>query len=321
MIKVGIIGAQTPDAGELLRILINHPEVDILSLYAPSLTGHRISSVHHGFIGETDFFFVDKIDPSKLDAIFIAENSPIVNSLIEHIGDWEDLRVIDMSPDRHDDWKPSEFVYGLSEMNRKALVRGARLATVPTPIASVSLIPLYPLAAHLLLTSDIEINVKLPESLVTSIDINRVAEEIENQLKSIQHSFDSKVNISLHPSNSLRSIRESIIFKCSLGIDEISRILEETYDDHNFTFTTRESVSDAEVEGTQKCLIFISKPGAGLLELEVVADGFLRGGAGDATHILNLLFSLHEKVGLCLKPTLYNKGNTLSPDATTSWFA
>ena len=116
MIKVGIIGAQTPDAGELLRILINHPEVDILSLYAPSLTGHRISSVHHGFIGETDFFFVDKIDPSKLDAIFIAENSPIVNSLIEHIGEWEDLKLIDLSPERHDDWKPSEFVYGHSEI-------------------------------------------------------------------------------------------------------------------------------------------------------------------------------------------------------------
>ncbi|MDE5675381.1 MAG: N-acetyl-gamma-glutamyl-phosphate reductase, partial [Muribaculaceae bacterium] len=71
MIKVGIIGADTPEAGELLRLLINHPEVEVETLYAPLLAGRQVSSCHHGFIGERSMNFTDRLDLSKIDAVFI----------------------------------------------------------------------------------------------------------------------------------------------------------------------------------------------------------------------------------------------------------
>ncbi len=81
MIKVGIIGADKPDSGELLRILVNHPEVDVVSLFAPGMTGRQVTSCHAGFIGERAMTFSDKIDPSKLDVVFIADDSQVGKDL------------------------------------------------------------------------------------------------------------------------------------------------------------------------------------------------------------------------------------------------
>lgn len=321
MIKVGIIGAESPVAGELLRILIHHPEVDILSLYAPSLPGHRVSSVHHGFIGESELFFTDKMDPAQLDVIFISDDSSFARSLIEHIGDWEELRVIDLAPGRIDSWAAADFEYGLSEINRKALVRGARLAVIPSPVASAALIALYPLASHLLLNSDISIAVSLPDDMKRNFNSASVAAEISKRLKVAQTSFEGHISFSLLPSLSQRAMSLKIEMKCPLGIEEISKIYESVYDDHNFTFTSRDSSPIVEVEGTQKCLISFSKPGAGLLEINVVGDARLRGGAGDAVHVMNLLFSLHEKVGLTLKPSSYLNAGEQQDIDRSAWFS
>ncbi|MDE6443316.1 MAG: hypothetical protein K2K64_02685 [Muribaculaceae bacterium] len=321
MIRVGIIGADSPEAGELLRILIHHPEVDIACLYAPSMPGHRITSVHHGFIGEEDLFFSDKIDLSKIDALFLTDDSPLGDSIVERLHEWENLKIINLSPSRFSDWSISDFEYGLSEVNRKPLVRGARNAIVPSPVASLVLVALYPLASHLLLSSDIKASVKMPESLIETFNPSLTEIEIVRSLKKAQNSFEGKISFNISQSASERSMRIGLALKCPLGIDEISKIYDSVYDDHNFTFISRERIDDAEVEGTQKCLISVSKPGAGLLEIEIVADGRLRGGAGDAVHALNLLFALHEKVGLSLKPSVYSKTSGNSENTRTSWFA
>lgn len=321
MIKVGLIGAETPDAGEILRILINHPEVDLVSLYAPSLSGHKIASVHSGFIGEQALTFTDKIDPAVLDAIFIFDDSDICKKIIAHIGNWDTLRLINLSPSRGEDWGVADFVYGLSEINRKVLVRGARMAVIPNAIAAVSLIALYPLASHLLLSSDILIDANLPADDVRGVDKPLIEEEIDRQLKNVQNSFNGNVRVACHPFDSARALKIKLEIETPLSLDEISRIYDSVYDDHNFTYIIMDSVKEAEVEGTQKCVISLNKTDKGTLSIEAVADCRLRGGAGDAVHVLNLFFALHEKIGLSLKPSIYEKSLGEPRQSQYSWFA
>lgn len=320
MIKVGIIGADKADAGELLRLLINHPEVDIVSLYAPSLSGRMVASWHHGFIGERSLYFSDSINLNDLDAVFIVDDSDFGRSVIESCFGIENLKVIDLSPDRFKNWAKSEMEYGLSEINRKPLVRGAHMAIVPSSVASVALISLYPLAANLLLADKIFIDVSAPEIITKDIDLKVLSWEITRQLKNKQNSFDGEININILPDTDGRAVRVTISMACPLAIDEIRRIYDSIYDDHNFAFTSLSKVGAQEVEGTQKCIISFSKPGAGLIEIDSVADSHMRGGAGDAVHALNLLFALHEKVGLSLKPSRFGNSQDVS-SRQTSWFA
>lgn len=319
MIKIGIIGADSPQAGELLRILVNHPEVDIISLYAPGMAGREISSCHHGFIGERAFNFSDKINPAKLDAVFITDDSEMGRRIVDRVEEWPDLRIINLSPSRFDNWENSDMEYGLSEINRKPLVRGAKTAILPSAAAAVALIALYPLASNLLLASDIDIVISAPPSL-QSPDPKHIEAEITRQLKKYQNSFEGKVNVTFTKGNTERGIRAKASMKCPLSAMEVDKFFEAIYDDHNFTFMTMEQVDEKEVEGTQKCVVSFCKPGAGLIEINAVADAFMRGGAGDAVHMLNLLFALHEKVGLHLKSSVFGDFNHPS-SKQTSWFA
>lgn len=319
MIKIGIVGADSPQAGELLRILVNHPEVDIISLYAPGMAGREVSCRHHGFIGERVLTFTDSINPSKLDAVFIADDSETGRRIVDRIEEWPELRIINLAPSRFENWENSDMEYGLSEINRKPLVRGAKTAIIPSVAAAVSLIALYPLASNLLLDSDIDIEVSAPAALL-SPDPKHISEEISRQLKKYQTGFNGNVYVRFTRGDTERGIRSKVTMKCPLSAIEVDRFFEAVYDDHNFTFMTMEEVSEKEVEGTQKCVVSFCKPGAGLVEINAVADAFMRGGAGDAVHMLNLLFALHEKVGLHLKASVYG-GISAAPSKQTSWFA
>lgn len=319
MIKVGIIGADMPDAGELLRILMHHPEVEITTLYAPALAGRLVTSCHHGFIGEEIVNFTDKFNPSAIDILFIADDSKTGREVLNRSDEWPELKIVDMSPRRFDYWESSGLEYGLSEMNRKSLVRGARLAVVPTAPAALALTALYPLAAHLLLNSDIDITVELPSSLSKTIDPKSVAREIGAMLVKTQTSFNGNVNMVFTPAKFVRSMRTKTVMKCPLDISEIDNIYESIYDDHSFTYTSLSEIGVREVEGTHKCVVSFKKPDAATIELTTVGDCHIRGGAGDAVHLLNLFFALDEKIGLTMKPSCFGNG----PSATqqTSWFA
>ncbi|MDE6336823.1 MAG: hypothetical protein K2L34_09645 [Muribaculaceae bacterium] len=320
MIKVGIIGADSPDAGELLRILIHHPEVDIRSLYAPAWAGRMVTSRHHGFLGEDIVNFSEKLDPSHLDIVFLADNSEKGTNILLNSESIPELRIVDMSPARIDRCDSFGMEYGLSEANRKPLVRGARIAVVPTPAAALALISLYPLAMNQLLNSDIEITIDAPRPIAPTIDIERLNHEITSFLQKTQNNFNGKINIYIRPCDSGRSMRVSSVFKSPLAIAEVDNIFESVYDDHNFTFTSLSEVNRLEVEGTHKCIVSIQKPGAGLLEITAVGDCHIRGGAGDAVHIMNLFFALDEKVGLHLKPSCFSADKT-DTGKSVSWFA
>lgn len=297
MIRTGITGGDSRQGGELIRLLVNHPDVDIVTVVAPSLRGRGVHEVHHGLIGELPLSFSDHIPLDSLSVLFLADKSYLPDALPEN------LKIIDMADALRgmDEFLGEKVIYGLSEINRKPLVRGARIARLPNAIASLALVMLGPIAFHLLLDSDLEIEATLPSDMHTPDFSSEAIAQIKEQLPQIQKSFDADVNVALAPSDSERGMRLRIRLPLSLSPSDVEALYEGIYDDHNFTFLTPGPVSLHEVEGTNKCLINVSQPEPGVILLDAVADPRMRGGAGEAVHLMNLLCGLHEKTGLALK--------------------
>lgn len=308
MIKVGITGAETPLAGELLRLCLHHPDVDIVSVHAPEKAGLPVSSIHHGFIGEERILFTSHFDATALDIAFLIKPLYSETDWMKLMADRPQLKLV-MFNDAVTEGSAEIYapVYGLSEMNRKPLVRGARVAVVPGTLASPLLIALYPLAKHLMLTGDIEVKACGPADVVSPQSIARAEHELQEELPKVQTSFNGKIKIQGTPCDDDRALRLSLSLPAATGVEEIFKVYNSIYDDHNFTFVVAHPISVSEVEGTNKVLISVTKPSAGVLDLEVVADPRMRGGAGEALHLMNLLFNLHEKTGLSLKSSAWQK--------------
>lgn len=305
MIRVGITGAESWIAGELFRLLLHHPEVDIVAAHAPRLKGHAVNRHHRGLVGDTDLRFSDHLDLNDLDVVFVTSSEHSFDPGAEIPSD---LKVIWLHENGHSEvtapFEDLEFVPGVSEMFRKPLVRGARASKILSAPASVALIALFPLALHLLLNDTLKIKAEVPEFIEGKLSAETLKNDLDRYLHEVQLSFNSIEQLEISRSETMRALILDITFNCSVSKEELEKIYESIYDDHNFTFLTASVPSPKEVAGTHKCLLHIDKPSEGEVRIRAVADSILRGGAGDAVHAMNLLFGLFEKTGLSLSAGL-----------------
>lgn len=302
MIKVAISGADTPAAGEIIRILVNHPDVEIVSLVAPGHEGKQMQSIHHGLLGEPKISFTGSFRPDNADVLFIADHN-IKNSDYNKLRKaFPDLKIIVLNPMVEDAViETDEPVYALPEINRKALVRGAKAALIPSPIASITLVSLYPIAKNLLLSDDLMLNISAPSDIVEKESLEKSSEEIALHLNDAQKSFHGSVSFNILPPTSKRGIEMTTSISSPLDLEHILSTYE-IYDDHNFSYAVISPVKLDDVKGTEKVIVSLSLSKEGILSIHAVADGRLRGNAGEAVHAMNLMFGLHEKTGLYLKP-------------------
>lgn len=305
MIRTVILGADTPLSGELIRILAMHPEVEMVGAQANGLEGIQLSDVHHGLIGETDLQFSSSIDLTSAHVIFADATAINVHPILQSCltGNGPKMIIYGASSATLPD---DSCVYGLPEMHRKQLVRGAQAAVVPMPFASMALVALYPFAAHLLLKETIEIVVDAPETIIRETSVAKAETEIKQYISETQRSFSGNVTMKVRESEARRSSLMRIRFSCPLLLDQAIQLYD-CYDDHRFTFVSKKEISVSEVAGTDKCVISVCKEDADSVTLTVVADCRMRGGAGEAVHIMNLLFGLYEKTGLYLKAIDFDK--------------
>lgn len=298
MIKVGIIGAESLVAGELLRLLLHHPEVELKWVYSSSLKGLPLFEHHRGLIGETELRFSERPDFDTVDVVFVSSDSTETEIPMR---EKEDLKVVVLQDDLPLSTDPqgdeTEYVPAVSEMFRKKIVREARAVKVLSSAASISLIALFPLALHLMLNDTVSIKVSLPSSLMSHIHRDGLENELESLLSKVQLSFDKIKDLTFETTENLRAVSVDIFMDSSVDRAEIEKLYNEVYDDHNFSFVVS-SPRPEDVAGTQKCLIEIEKPSEDRLHIHAVADGLFRGGSGDAIHAMNLLFGLFEKTGL-----------------------
>lgn len=321
MIKAGIIGGAGYTAGELIRLLLNHPDVELVWVNSTSNAGNAVSSVHQGLVGETDLHFTSETDFEAIDVVFFCTPHGESRKFMESHDIPEDLKIVDLSQDYriagdHD------FVYGLPEVNRKHLNRGKRVAN-PGCFATAIQLALLPLAKNLLLNSDIHVTaitgstgagVKPSASSHFSWRNDNVSiykpfkhqhlAEIRQTLSTLQHSFNSDINFIPVRGCFSRGIYATVYMDCPVELDEIKKLYEEYYADHNFTFIVDRIPDLKDVVNTNKCLLYLTKENGKLLIVSVI-DNLLKGASGQAVHNMNLLFGLHERVGLQLKASAF----------------
>ncbi|MCM1337480.1 MAG: N-acetyl-gamma-glutamyl-phosphate reductase [Candidatus Amulumruptor caecigallinarius] len=322
MIKAGIIEGTGYKAGELIRLLLNHPDVEITWVTSRDHAGMPLSSCHRGLTGETDICFTDTADTGAINALFVCGDA---GSALADLP--ADVKVIDLRCEARttasiDSEATEGTVYGLPEHARKALVRGATRAVVPGELATALELSLLPLARHLLLNSDIHATAVIgsseadgslneaihtrraenvtPSALLAHADVA----EVTRLLSGVQSSCRSKVNVVGLDGPFARGLITVTYLDCPVATDELVKLYTDFYDDHNFTFVSPDVPDLKEVVNTNKCLLHLRKSD-GMLVIVAVIDNLLKGSAGTAVHDMNLLFGLHERTGLNLKASAF----------------
>lgn len=300
MIDVGILGGTGTHTGELIRILINHPDVMLRQVCEPDLAGRDIKSQHHGLIGESSLKYVDRLEYGKLDVVFVTTSEARLRESLPTLDDAPELCVIDMADDfTHARSLDPLIVYGVPEVNRKPLVRGARRAVIPPAAESLACIAFLPLAMRCMLPRTVMVTVECASGLADAGKVNPA--QVADVLRLSGNEPQPVVDMRFVPGMDSRAIRLSATLDLPMPIDNIVEMYEELYEDHNLTHVVGEAVDSKEVEGTDKCVVSLDKTPDGLLHVQAVADAGMRGGAGDAVHVMNLLMGLYEKTGLALK--------------------
>lgn len=323
MIKAGIIGGAGYTAGELVRLLLRHPDVDLKWVHSSSNASNAVCGVHQGLIGETDLAFTADTPFDTVDVIFLCMPHGKSRAFLEqHSEIPEDLKIIDLSQDFRIDDGTHDFIYGLPELNRKYIIRGKHVAN-PGCFATAIQLALLPLARNLLLNSDIHIHaitgstgagVKPSATSHYSWRNDNISvykpfchqhlAEINQTLHLMQTSFSRKVNFIPVRGCFSRGIFVSAYMDCPVELSEIRKLYDEYYDDHNFTFVVDRMPDLKDVVNTNKCLLYLTKEDGKLLVVSVI-DNLLKGASGQAVHNMNLLFGLHERVGLQLKASAF----------------
>ncbi len=318
MIKVGIIGGAGYTAGELLRILVHHPEVKIEYVHSESNAGNMLSDVHGGLIGETDLSFSDSYQFETIDALFLCSAHGQSRAFLEANSVPERVKIIDLAQDFRDE--SNGFVYGLPEINRER-VKGANKVANPGCFATAIEIAALPLAAAGKLEDELHITALTGSTgagvkpaatthfswRTDNISVYKSFEhqhllEIGRTLKWLQPSYDKMINFVPMRGDFARGIFVSMYIKSDLTQEEAVQLYKEFYADATFTFVVDKYPDLKQVVNTTKGVIAVQKHGDKLHVVSVI-DNLLKGASGQAVQNMNLMFGLDERCGLNLKPS------------------
>ena len=320
MVKVGIIGGAGYTAGELIRLLINHPAVEIAFVHSTSNAGNAVSDVHGGLVGETDLRFSDHYDLTAVDVLFLCSAHGQSRKFWEENPAPVTLKIIDLAQDFRDE--SCGYVYGLPEINRKRIASTTRLAN-PGCFATAIQLALLPLAANALLKNEVHITaitgstgagVKPGATTHFSwrndnISVYKAFEhqhliEIGRTLKTLQPSFDSAVNFVPMRGDFARGIFASVYTECDLTVEPAVELYNDFYRDAAFTFVAQREVDLKQVVNTNKAIVSVAKYG-NKLHIVSVIDNLLKGASGQAVQNMNIMLGLDENTGLKLKPSAF----------------
>lgn len=317
-IKVGVVGGAGYTAGELLRILVNHPNVEIAFVHSNSNAGNPITDVHSGLIGETDLVFTSELSFDKVDALFLCSAHGDSKKFMDENNVPAAVKIIDLSTDYREKRTDHDFVYGLPELNASEIRKAQHVAN-PGCFATCIQLGLLPLAAAGMLTDDIHVNaitgstgagVKPSATSHFSWRNNNISiykafnhqhlQEISQSLRQLQNNFHAAVNFIPVRGNFARGIYATIYTKCNLTLDEAKSLYKDFYKDAAFTFVVDKNPDMKQVVNTNKGIVYLEKHGDKLLIVSMI-DNLLKGASGQAVQNMNLMFGLDEKAGLGLK--------------------
>jgi len=320
-IKAGIVGGAGYTGGELLRILINHPQVDIVFVNSSSNAGNPVYAVHTDLIGDTDLTFTDQL-PQNIDVLFLCVGHGAARTFLAANTIPSNIKIIDLSQDFRLKGNATNFVYGLPELQRESIKTAQHIAN-PGCFATAIQLALLPLASKNLLNAELHINATTGSTGAgqglsatshfswrnNNLSIYKAFEhqhlhEIGESLLQLQPTFDHPINFIPQRGNFTRGILASVYLDTDLNAEEAQALYEEYYQSHPFTHVSGSNIDLKQVVNTNKALIHIEKHENKLLIISII-DNLLKGASGQAVQNMNLLFGLEETSGLRLKASAF----------------
>ncbi len=320
MIRAGIIGGAGYTAGELIRLLVNHPEVEIAFVHSTSNAGNRLADVHGGLEGDTDMRFCDSYDLAEADVVFLCSAHGQSRLWLAGHEVPAGVRIIDLAQDFRDE--SEGFVYGLPELNRERIRRACRVAN-PGCFATAIQLALLPLAAAGLLTDDVHVTAvtgstgagvkpsatthfswRASNLSVYKAFTHQHLIEIGRNVRLLQPSFDGAVNFVPMRGDFTRGILASLYTACPLAEEELRRLYADYYATAAFTRPVAHDVDLKQAVNTNKALLHTALHD-GKAHIVSVLDNLLKGASGQAVQNMNLMFGLDETAGLRLKANAF----------------
>jgi len=339
-IRVGIIGSAGYTGGELLRILIFHPQVDIVFANSASNAGNKLADVHNDLFGDTELTFSSDFH-SDVDVLFLCVGHGDAKKFLDANPVDPRVKIIDLSQDyrlrANTAYQGAQFVYGLPELNKEA-IKSAQYIANPGCFATNIQLALLPLASKGLLKGEIHVNATTGStgagqkpsatthfswrnnnlSAYKSFEHQHL-QEISESLDQLQPGFlpegdgslevgkgslleraASRINFIPQRGDFARGIFSTIYVDVNLSEEEAYELYEDFYAAHPFTHVSKANIDLKQVVNTNKSIMHLEKHGNKLLILNAT-DNLLKGASGQAVQNMNLMFGLDERAGLNLK--------------------
>lgn len=318
--RIGIIGGAGYTAGELLRLLLNHPEAEIAFVHSTSNTGKPVTDIHEGLIGDTDLHFSEDYDLNSIDVLFLCQGHGFSRKFWEENEMPEGLKIVDLAQDYRDE--SDGYVYGLPEANLER-IKGSRKVANPGCFATALQVALLPLAATSKLNGEIHVTgitgstgagVKPGATThfswrTDNLSVYKAFEhqhlaEIKQTLRQLQPGFDSEISFIPVRGDFARGIFAMTYIDTDMTIEEATSLYKEFYKDAEFTHVSDRPVDLKQVVNTNKAIISLEKHGSKLLIISAI-DNLLKGASGQAVQNMNIICGLPQRTGLALKPSAF----------------
>ena len=321
MIKVGILGAAGYTGGELIRVLLNHPEAEIVFANSESNAGNLVSDVHEGLIGETDLKFTDQMPFEDIDVVFFCFGHGKSEAFLQEHTIPSHVKIIDLAQDfriqgNHD------YVYGLPEINKAEIAQAQHVAN-PGCFTTCIQLGLLPAAKLGLLKYDVAVNAITGStgagqkpgatthfswrnnnlSIYKPFTHQHLA-EIRQSLIQTQGSLNVDIDFIPYRGDFARGIFCTEVIRTKADANEVIQAYKDFYRDAAFTHYCDHSLDLKQVVNTNKCLVHIDAFDNKLLVTSCI-DNLLKGAVGQAVQNMNLMFGIDETAGLRLKASAF----------------
>ena len=321
MIRVGILGAAGYTGGELIRLLLNHPEAEIVFANSESNAGNPVAEVHEGLYGETDLKFTDQMPFEDVDVLFFCFGHGKSEAFLKEHAIPSHVKIIDLAQDfrikgGHD------YVYGLPEINKEDIQKAQHVAN-PGCFATCIQLGLLPAAKMGLLKYDVSVNAITGStgagqkpgatthfswrqnnlSIYKPFTHQHLA-EIRQSLEQVQGWLEVDIDFIPYRGDFARGIFATEVVRTKASIEKIVEVYKEFYQDAAFTHYVDKPIDLKQVVNTNKCLVHVEKYDNKLLITSCI-DNLLKGAVGQAVQNMNLMFGIDEKAGLRLKASAF----------------
>lgn len=321
MIKVGILGAAGYTGGELIRLLLNHPEAEIVFAHSESNAGNNVTDVHEGLLGETTLKFSADMPFDKVDVIFLCFGHGKSEAFLKEHAVPANVRIIDLAQDfrisgDHD------FVYGLPETHRD-IIKSARHLANPGCFATCIQLALLPALKAGIITGDIHINGitgstgagQKPGATThyswrnDNISVYKTFThqhllEINQTVEELHPGYDGRLFFIPQRGCFARGIFVTAYATCNTPLEEVQKIYADYYQNAAFTHVVGKSPDMKQVVNTNKAIVYVERHEDQLLMISCI-DNLLKGAVGQAVENMNLMFGLNEDCGLRLKASAF----------------